>query len=182
FHKVGNRTEILYSSVGTASHEYIIDFLSYYRVTWLESHIVQGLQESLLIAAFKSISGRNVVLHFDPHSGIGAISDHWFDISSIKRVFHIKCRSFICFQCLPVGYSLLPILAFGSISFALQEAESGLIRSNQSAAGAHFYTHVTDGHPSLHAQVLNSRSGIFDEIARSATGRNLGYNIENDVF
>ena len=96
-YKLCHRAQVLNPSVCTTSHENVVNLLTFHRLSRLETHIIQCLQESLLVAALKSISGRYTVLHLDSHSRISTVGDHRFYVGCIESVFHIKCSAFVCF-------------------------------------------------------------------------------------
>src|SRR5690606_12774923 len=82
----------------------------------------------------------------------------------------------------PIGHRLVERFPAGSEFPSFDVIKCGLIRSDQSAAGAHFNAHVAYGHPALHAHVPEYVSRIFHKMSCPAAGPQFGYNIQDDVF
>ena len=56
------------------------------------------------------------------------------------------------------------------------------VRSDQSTAGTHFDAHIANRHTSFHRQFADGRTGVFHEISGTATRRQFGDDIKDNIF
>ena len=182
FHNGGKCTEILNASIGAGTQKHIVNLLTQQRFSRLETHIAHRLHERGPGSFSHAFGSRNMLCDTHTHARVGTVCNHRFNIFGSKTDFLVEHCILITLQCFPIGQCLVPCLTLRSIFASFDVLESGLIRSNHTAAGTHLYTQIAQGQTPFHSQTAHSFSAIFHEISRSAAGRHLRHHIQCYIF
>src|SRR6185312_13594028 len=172
-YKRGNQPEVFDPAVGAAADEDVVHFFSFNGCARLETHVCErfGIRGS-------GYPARDA----DSHTGVGAISDHGFDIGGIDVDLLIETRAGVGIQLFPTFERLVPCRPFGRKLAAFDIAERRFIGCDHAAAGAHLDAHIADRHASFHGQTADRGACIFDKITRGAAGRRLRNNVEDNIL
>jgi len=182
FDHFGHGTQIFDATVGARADEHGVDLDIGQFLTWGQTHIVDGPFDSVDLAAFEIVGagyrGRDRQHVF----GAGAPGDNRLNVFALERNNQVKRGTFIGEQRLPIFNCLLVLTRFRGVRTAFDILKRGLVRRDQTSAGAAFDGHVADGHTTFHRQIADRFATILDDIAGTATSAGLANHRHGDVF
>jgi hypothetical protein len=177
------RAQVLDTSVGARTDEYLIDGDVFHPRIWGKAHVLEGTLYRALLGGVGDV-GRVGNDASDGHDILrrGTPGDGGDDVVSADVDLDVELGTLVRLQGPPVSLGFVPEFALGSQGSALDVVEGDFVRSDHARTSTCFDAHVAHTHPGLHTESTDDGTSELDHRSSSSGCADDTDDMEHDVL